>query len=327
MLSFLVPGTGQFVNGQRWKGILFVGLDLVCIVLKNTVSTLPIILLYLVVLIDVVIVGVQMIRGKRKVPSGRSYIIEIVIAFVIAAVVTWVVDDLTKQSLSLPIGKNEGLSTEEKEKVKKEAEAYLKNKYGKEFYVDQIEYIWQTGSYSMKGHLKNDDGYDFLVKKDDGQFIDSYFFHKLSKEGKKEIEPQIEGAFSPLMNWNTSVSVDQEVEDQFAKQSPSFQELRKQTQKYHQQIQVNVPISLTANNKTRELERAYELVSFLNQNEIRSSLEVWYYDPEIKEQGVTKIDFTQSLKYDKFLTAGLEVDDVSDIQSAEDLEQYLEIYD
>ena len=51
---------------------------------------------------------------------------------------------------------SDGLSKKEGQQVKQEAEKYLKDKYGKDFDVDQIKYIWQTGTYTMKGHLKGE---------------------------------------------------------------------------------------------------------------------------------------------------------------------------
>lgn len=330
LLSLLVPGTGQFVNGQRWKGILFVGLDLVCILLKYTVSLIPMYLLYVVVLVDVVVVGIQIIQGKREKPTGKPYVIEVIVAFLIAVIVTWVVDWGTEELTKVTLGDttmSEGLSKKEELQVKQEAEKYLKDKYGKDFEVGQIKYIWQTNTYSMRGHLQGDKDSNFLVRKKRGKYTDAYFTHKLSEEGRKEVKSYVESAFQPLMNWYSTVGVAEQEEERLAGQDLSYPQLRQATNRYWQEVQVNVPIVLTEGNKMEELEKAYQMIKNLNQNEVNANLQVFYYDPSIKKkEDVTEVDFTKRLRYGDYLTAKLEVDDVSKVSTVQDLNTYLEIY-
>lgn len=329
LLSLLVPGTGQFVNRQRWKGILFVGLDLVCILLKYTVSLIPMYVLYVVVLVDVVVVGIQIIQGKREKPTGKPYVIEVIVAFLIAVIVTWVVDWGTEELTKVTLGDttmSEGLSKKEEQQVKQEAEKYLKDKYGKDFEVDQIKFIWQTGTYTMKGHLKGEKNSSFLIRKKKEEYTDAYFLHKLSDEGKEEIKPHLESAFTSLMNWDSTVTVAEQEEERFAGQNITYAELRQQTDRYQQQVKVNVPIALSASNKAAEMEKAYQLIEHLNQNGIEASLQVHYYNPSLLKKGVRKVDFTKQVQYGDYVTAYLEVDDVSQVSSSEDLETYLEIY-
>ncbi|MFC4075472.1 hypothetical protein [Salinithrix halophila] len=329
LLSLLVPGTGQFVNGQRWKGILFVGLDIICLVLKYTVSLIPMYLLYIVVLVDAVVVGIQIIRGKRETPTGKPYIVEVVVAFLIAVIVTWGVDAGAEKLTMVSLGgvfPDNSISKQEEQKIKQEAETYLNNKYGKEFYVDQIKYTWQISTYSMRGHLRGEKDSDFLVEKEKRNFSDTYYLHKLSKEGREEIKPQVEGSFTSLMNWDSTVTVAEQVEEQFAGQDLSYSEIRQKTDRYQQQVQINISKSLSESNKREEMEKAYQLVDQLNQNKINASLEINYFDPSLKEEkGIDKVDFTEQLRYDDYLTAFLEVDDISQISSVQDLEEYLEL--
>lgn len=331
LLSLLLPGTGQFVNGQRWKGIVFIGLDLVCITLKYTVSLIPMFLLYLVVLVDVIIVGIQIIRGQREVPTGKPYMIEVLVAVMAAGVITWVVDwgmeKLTQVSMEDQAMQGNALSKKEEQQIKQEAEQYLQDKYGKEFEVDEIKYIWQTNTYSMRGHAKGEKRSNFLVRKKKEQYTDAYFIHKLSAEGREEIKPRVESVFSPLLNWDSTVTVAPQEEERLAGQDLTYSQLRQETENYQQQVKVNVPIRLTPSNQSTELEKAYQLIEHLNQNEIEASLQVFYYDPSIQEkEGIKEVDFTRQSRYGDYLTAFLEVDDVTEITSVQDLEDYLDIY-
>src|SRR5690606_41887727 len=115
-------------------------------------------------------------------------------------------------------------SEEEKRKVKEEAEQYLKERYGEEFYVDNLRYIWQTNTWDMRGHLKNEEGWDFWVSKQKGQFRDAYFTHRISRDAEEEIKPQIEEAFDSLINWDTAMGVADEIDDRYAKSIHRYQE-------------------------------------------------------------------------------------------------------
>ncbi|SMO80364.1 hypothetical protein [Melghirimyces algeriensis] len=321
LLSLLLPGTGQFVNGQRWKGVLFVALDILFIILKYTVSLIPMYLLYIVVLVDVIIVGIQIIKGKREVPSGKRYLVEVIVATIIAVALTWAVDAgmerLTRVSLD-PLDAK--MSKEEKQKMKEEAEAYLKEKYGKEFYVDQIKYIRQISVYTMQGHLKNDKDSSFVVEKEKGKFTDGYFFYKLSVEGREEIQPHVERIFKPMMNWDSKVMVTDQVEERFAGQDITYPELRQETDGFKQKVKVNVPVALSEQNKAEEMKKVYQMVEHFNQNKIDASLKIYYYDPSLKdEKGVDQVDFTNR-KYGEYITAILEVNKAAQIRSEQDLE-------
>lgn len=328
VLTLLVPGTGQFINGQRWKGILFIGLSVVCIILEHTVSLLPTYLLYLIALVDVIIVGIQIIRGKRTVPTGKRYIIEVVVIFLIALTLFWGVDwgmELLRKSSFPDLAQIGQISKEEEQKIKEEAEVYLKDKYGKEFTVDNVNYVWQVPVYNMRGHLKGDPNSNFLVQKRKDEFSDAYFIHKMSDEGNEEIQPHVEAAFDPIMNWDSSVGIADQERERLETQDISYLELRKETNRYRQQIKVNVPIALTQRNKEEEMEKVYQLIEYLNQNEIMGNIEVFYYDPSIKEK-TSEVDFKEQLDYGEYLTASLEVNDVSQITSVEDLNSFLDIY-
>ncbi|WP_460416523.1 hypothetical protein [Planifilum fimeticola] len=212
-------------------------------------------------------------------------------------------------------------SEEEKQKVKQEAEQYLKERYGEEFYVDDLHYAWQTDRWSMRVHDKN--GWDFWVFKDDGQFEDTYFSNRLSRDAQKEFKPIIEKTFDSLINWETSVIAEDEVEDQYAKSLPSYQELRKETQKYRQIIKIALATSLTEKKQEQEIEEVYRLVSYLNQNNIRAELDVLYYDPAIKKSGVKEVDFTRRTEYTEYSTGLIEIADVSEIKTKKDIEKNL----
>ncbi|PRX39225.1 hypothetical protein CLV97_1277 [Planifilum fimeticola] len=213
-------------------------------------------------------------------------------------------------------------SEEEKQKVKQEAEQYLKERYGEEFYVDNLHYIWQTDTWDMRGHLKNEEGWDFWVSKERGQFKDAYFTHRISRDAEEEFKPIIEEALDSLINWQTSVVAEDEVENKYAKSIPSYQELRKETREYRQIIRIALATSLTEKNQEQEFEKVYRLVSYLNQNNIRAEIEIFYYDPSIKEKGIKKVDFTRRVQYEGFLTAKIEIDDVSQVKRERDLENH-----
>jgi hypothetical protein len=204
----------------------------------------------------------------------------------------------------------------------------LKDRYGEEFYVDNLHYTWQTDRWSMRGHLKNEEGWDFYVSKQGDQFMDTYFTHRISRDAEEEFKPIIEEAFDSLINWQTSVIAEDEVEDKYAKSIPSYQELRKETRKYRQIIRIALATSLTEKNQEQELEKVFRLVSYLNQNHIRAELEIFYYDPAIKNNGIKKVDFTRRIQYEKFLTGKIEIYDVtSQVKTKGDLKKYLRIVD
>ena len=216
-----------------------------------------------------------------------------------------------------------GPPEEEKQEVKKKAEQYLKERYGEEFYVDDLQYIWVSDRWIMRGHLKNEKEWDFKVSEDHGQFDDYYFTVRLSRDAEAEFRPQIEKAFDSLINWETSVSVPDEIEDRYAKSIPSYRELRQKTKRYHQTIRIALATSLTKENQEQELEEVYRLVSYLNQNDIQAELEIFYYDPSIRESGIKKVDFRDRIDYEKFLTAKIEIDDVLQIKKENDLKNHL----
>ena len=212
--------------------------------------------------------------------------------------------------------------------MKAEAEAYLQDKYGEEFYVDDIEYTWQVDTYTMRGHLKGDKSSNFAVDKEEGKFNDAFFVHQMSQGAREEIKPYVERAFHPMMNWYSGVTVDKSEEARLAGKDLTYPELRKETDQYKQDVKVNIPLTLTESNKTQEMEKAYQLIEYLNENEINASLEVsYYYDPVLqKEKGVTEVDFTKQARYGEYVTGYLEINDVSTINTEEDLNSYVEIY-
>ncbi|WP_460416520.1 hypothetical protein [Planifilum fimeticola] len=325
-LTLLLPGLGQLVNGHRWKGIVFIGLDFVGIVLNHTVSEIPVYLLYAVALVDAAIFGFKVQRGKLEAPKGRKFVLEVVVISILSILITGIFDEWMIQYRPNPFEELQNLgepSEEEKQQVKKEAEQYLKERYGEEFYVDDLHYIWQTNRWSMRGHLTNEKGWDFWVSKYNGQFKDAYFTHRISRDAEEEIKPQIEEAFDSLINWDTSVGIPEEIEDQYAKSIPSYQELREKTKRYKQTITIALATSLTEKNQEQEFEEVYRLVSYLNQNNIRADMEIFYYDPSIKEKGIKKVDFTRSGYYQEYLTGLLEINDVSKVKTAKDIGKYL----
>lgn len=334
ILSLLIPGLGQYVNGQRLKGLAFIGLTLVGIVLENTVLVMfPYIvtLLTLVSIIDAILMGLKIRRGQREAPEGTRFVVEIIVLTVVSLLVALVIDEWTIQYIPNPFEELQNLaepSEEEKKKVKEEVEQYLKDRYGEEFYVDNLHYTWQTDRWSMRGHLKNEEGWDFYVSKQGDQFMDTYFTHRISRDAEEEFKPIIEEAFDSLINWQTSVIAEDEVEDKYAKSIPSYQELRKETRKYRQIIRIALATSLTEKNQEQELEKVFRLVSYLNQNHIRAELEIFYYDPAIKNNGIKKVDFTRRIQYEKFLTGKIEIYDVtSQVKTKGDLKKYLRIVD
>ena len=334
VLSLLIPGLGQYVNGQRWKGLAFIGLTLVGIVLENTVLVMfPYIvtLLTLVSIIDAILMGLKIRRGQREAPKGTRFVVEIIVLTVVSLLVALVVDEWTIQYIPNPFEELQNLaepSEEEKKKVKEEAEQYLKDRYGEEFYVDNLHYTWQSDRWSLRGHLKNEEGWDFYVSKQGDQFMDTYFTHRISRDAEEEFKPIIEEAFDSLINWQTSVIAEDEVEDKYAKSIPSYQELRKETRKYRQIIRIALATSLTEKNQEQEFEKVFRLVSYLNQNHIRAELEIFYYDPAIKNNGIKKVDFTRRIQYEKFLTGKIEIYDVtSQVKTKGDLKKYLRIVD
>lgn len=328
LLSLIVPGLGQFVNGQRVKGSIFLLLDFLFIVVKNGWSVAPLFVLYLVALVDVIIYGIKIHRGELQVPSGRNWVIEVVLVTVVAGLLSTGVDELTKGFFANTLNLGGDLvGSDEKKKVKEEAEAYLKNKYGKDFTVNKVSYIWQTGKFSMRGRADKEAS-DFLVQKDKkGNFIDSYFFHVMSREAQKELEPLVQEKFPDVLNWKVTVWVEDEVEQEMAQNFPSIEKLRAETGDYKENIQINVVKKVDSSSVKEEAERLSPFFDYLNQNEIQASVQINYYDPSIKQKGIKKIDFQKRLKFDQYLTASLQANDASAFQSSQALEEGIEVYE
>ncbi|MGF7089309.1 hypothetical protein JOD24_003192 [Kroppenstedtia sanguinis] len=57
-----------------------------------------------------------------------------------------------------------------------------------------------------------------MIRKKKEEYTDAYFLHKLSDEGKEEIKPHVESAFTSLMNWDSTVTVAEQEEERFAGQ-------------------------------------------------------------------------------------------------------------
>lgn len=328
----MLPGTGQLVNGQRRKGYLFVGIYVICFALSYFISPIPMYLLVVATLIDTVIVGIQIIRGDREKPKGKRYIIEPLIVLLFLGTTLSIIDySIEKKAMislnKLLSGTNE-LSPKKKTELKKEAEAYLKDRYGKEFYVDKIEYIRQSPRYTMRGHLKDDEQSNgFYISKDSkGKYVDSYFSHVLADEGMKEIRPTMEQVFTSMMNWESTVTVAPTVKEKMITEKRNYLEIRQQTDRYQQQVMVNISAKLTNENAQEKMDEAYQLIEYLNQKGINASLEITYYKPSLKKKGVKKVDFTNEIQYGEYVTGYLEINDISEIQSVADVDKYLEIY-
>ncbi|EGK09853.1 hypothetical protein HMPREF9374_2768 [Desmospora sp. 8437] len=328
LLSLIVPGLGQFVNGQRIKGSVLLLLDLLFIIAKNGLSIAPLLILYVVALADTIIFGLRVQRGELSAPSGRNWVIEVILVTVVAGGLTMGVDELTKSYFAnrLNFG-GDSVDVKEKQKITAEAETYLKKKYGMDFTVNQVKYIWQTGKYTMRGRAQNEKT-DFLVERDEnGDFIDSYFFHLMSRDARKELEPQIKGDFPDVLNWEVTVWVEEQVEEEMAEETPSLMMLRGKTKDYKEKIRINVVKKVGESSVGEEARRLSSLFDYLNGNKIQASVQVNYYDPSIKQKGIQKIDFQKQLRYDQYLTASLEVNDVSAFQSAEAIEDAIEVYE
>ena len=128
LLSLIVPGLGQFVNGQRVKGSIFLLLDFLFIVVKNGWSVAPLFVLYLVALVDVIIYGIKIHRGELQVPSGgRNWVIEVVIWYLSRRMLLSTgEDELTKGFFAYTLNLGGDLvGLHEKKKVKEEAEGRL----------------------------------------------------------------------------------------------------------------------------------------------------------------------------------------------------------
>lgn len=330
VLNLLQPGLGQFINGQWRKGTLFLVLVLIGISLQYTVSPIPIAILKIWTLADVIIVGIRTLRSKATAPTGKKFITKTAIAVAAASVLAFAVEELTvkltSQKLNVPSGAL--LSDQENDALKQEAEEYLNHKYGKEFTVDRINNIQQTGEYRMKGHVRGDSGVDFKIGKDKstGVFTDQFFYEMMSAQSREEIGPVIKRLYPDHVSWSSDFTAQDGVEEQFARPMPSFKELRQKTDQYTQVIKIFVIKNISGSSQEQELKNIFQLVSFLKEQGIQASLEVNYFNEGLIGQGVREITGQTQLDYDKQLQAVLQLRraDLSKLSSPDELKSFIQ---
>ncbi|GAX89889.1 hypothetical protein [Effusibacillus lacus] len=325
ILTLLQPGLGQFVNGQRLKGIFFFVLAALGIILKYTVSPLPVILLYIVALADVLFVYIRIMKGKQSAPSGGRSIAEVVISVVLAALALFIVEEIT-----IKLSSSIGMSRDEELAIQQETEKYLTQKYGKEFTVDNVKYVWQIGEYRMQGKPKENGSLKFFIKKEKGgQTIeDQYFYEYMTVQSREEIKPFIEKMYPKSVSWSSTVTIDEDVEKIFSREMPDYVQLRQKTNGYYQNIRIFLIKDIRANKLDEELNNLFQLVSYLKNQRIRAGLDIQYFDESLLDQGVQTVTLDNHAKYQDQLQGMLELEDVffSKIESPQDLKRYLKTY-
>ena len=323
VFSLILPGIGQLINGQRWKGITILILTLIGTAVKGLVTIVPLIFIYLWALIDAVVVAYGIYKGKREVPSHKKILIEVLIALVIGVPLSFLANEFAKEEiiLSVPGMEDEAKIKQDEEKVKQEAIQYLKEKYNDEFDVRDVRYTWKTGTYYMKARPKEQPEITFNVRKSKSEpFSDTYLIRVWSEQAKQEMGDLLKPIYPKYMTYTVSAGFDESTEaDVAGKEIPSYQELRQRTDKGSQELKIFVIQNITPRNKEEQIDKIFQIITYLNENNIESSLLIEFYDEKLLTTGVDKIRFTGRMEYMDSLHHVLDLKEVSSIKSKEDV--------
>ncbi len=321
VFSLILPGIGQFINGQRWKGIIILFLTLLGTALKGIVTIIPLTLIYIWALIDALIVSYQIYQGNKEGPTFKAQWLEVLIALVIAVPLSFLANEFSKERVVVALPEEETKIKQDEEKVKQEAIQYLEEKYNDEFAIKDVSYTWKTETYYMKASSKTRPEITFSVRKTKNKpFIDTYLVSIWSEQAEEEMGSLLRPIYPKFMTYTVTARFDKDTAREVTgKEIPSYKELRKTTDKGSQTLKIFVIQNITERNKEEQIDKIFEIITYLNENNINSSLLIEFYDEKLLTTGVEEIPFSGRLEYVDSLHHVVDINEVSSIKSKEDV--------
>ncbi|WP_226683022.1 hypothetical protein [Sutcliffiella horikoshii] len=180
-------------------------------------------------------------------------------------------------------------------------EVYLEEKYGKDFVIEDISFdFFNTRKYNAYAYVKDEPNLLFYVGQNryTGQTEDGYASEVWSFKAKEEVGPIVEKYYPDHFNYGVSLILPE----------TEPKEVIRADYKKHATVEVGVSldnIQVNSANSETEIERAFLLLQAL------------------KEKGVPLHHF--GISYEN-RTLQLQEEEISRIQSAEDLGEYLVLY-
>lgn len=180
-------------------------------------------------------------------------------------------------------------------------EAYLEEKYEKDFVIEEISFdFFNTRKYHAYAYAKGEPDLLFYVGQNryTGETEDGYSSEIWSAAAKEEIGPMIEKAFPDYFNYGVDIIPNDNYKEVYP--IPDYKE------KTTVQVGISLDqIRVDTSNSEKEIERAFLLLQAL------------------KEKGVPLHHF--GISYEN-KTLQLQQDDISKVNSVEDLGEYLVLY-
>ncbi|GGE21493.1 hypothetical protein GCM10011571_24460 [Marinithermofilum abyssi] len=326
LFTLLHPGIAQIYNGRRWKGIGLIGITFIVTAFKLSLGFIPVALLYIIGIIDAIVDAVRLNKGQIDTLEGKNIWVEVVVALIIAVPVTYMINEfVTKEDgegLTSPAPQSEQITQADQQKVQKEAIAYLKKKYKRDFTVWDVEYVWQTDKYLMKAKAKTEPDVTFSVIQSDKQFKDTLLGTLWSEQAKQELTPVFQKSFPQYSSFRTEIGFDPSLKNQAVQggKIPDYKEIRQRSDDYNQHITVYVIRTLTRNNQTDEMKKVLRFINYLNKNNINATIEIRYYHESLLQNGVKQVNIDNEGDHINFLQYMFESDDVSQVKTLKDVE-------
>ncbi|MDR6225624.1 hypothetical protein [Desmospora profundinema] len=330
LLSILFSGIGQLYNGQRIKGIILIIVQLILGLIS--LGNVWLMMLYGVIrlgaVVDALVVSLLMEKGtiNREFLKGKRAVAEIGVALVVSyGVQLYSAFTGTMLMIWMP-GSSE--PPEPLSEVRQEAKIYLKDKYGVEFGTEEPRYTAATSTYRVNAYPKTNPDLTFTVFKVGSKpFDDTYVNSSVSKQSREELQPLIDQFYPDAWIYSCNVGVNNALDDDVVVNGEvmDYAEIRKKyPDKYTQHVDIMLIRDLDDQGKQEELERAFEIIQFFQDQGIHEvTFEVSYYAeslPEKPRKEKTSLgSYYEHLKYN--LSVSYEA--VAEIETAADLEEHL----
>lgn len=330
-LSFLFPGLGQLYNKQRLKGVICILLGIVFIYINIFGFRLPL------TLFRFIAAGEALFIANKKIKSGeneeflkpKKAIIEIVVAAILVFTLTFVPYRLIIKPVSSYFSQSIPENSEEEIKIAEEKMIkYLEDKYKKEFVIaDKTYYIPELGKYDFVLSPKDQSFYfGGFYYADSNNFEDFYMNGLWGEEFDKEVNPLVHSLFKNVWEYSTGVWVDEALRKEKINpvDIPNYKKLRElYPDGYDQKFQLYVFEDMNDENKMEKLQKVYELVKWVKNNEVNKiQFRVCFYEEKLQEKQGDNISPSLSnrdfLQHEVFITSK----DLSQINSVEDLLEF-----
>lgn len=324
LLSLLYPGLGQLYAGRRLRGILFISGELI-ITFINTFTNGYLDLLfygvYIWALVDAVILARK--SEDHQFLRGGRLVIEVGLAAVISLSLMYGAQYLGEWSLGQLLFQEK--SPEEIAKVKEETKRYLEERYDEAFEVKNARYIHSVGKYNVIAKPKSKPQLKFGVSVNDSitTFEDRYLYELWSDQATEETKSIVDQAFNEEKHFlKVGVGFNEELMNDIRGKVPSLMEMRK-TYPDDYDESINLFLIKDVTDPGLEAKKIYQLVTFIQEQGLRATVQVEYYDEDLLKNGIKEVNPDNSYEYKEYLRKMVVLgtsEQVQDISSPEDIE-------